>query len=132
MTTYVIASECEAIQPIFITYKFGRGFLIIVQHIFTPLRNQRFRFPNKGAHVVASLCTTIALLLLSFIFTSFLFCSKWGFGGFAPDDSSHLIIRVFLFRFHFFFFHRNKKEKVNKRNCLSPRLVRDSGVFNTK
>ncbi len=36
-----------------------------------------------------------------------------GFGGKAPDDSSHLIIRVFLFRFCFFFFHRNKKEKVN-------------------
>ena len=35
------------------------------------------------------------------------------FGGKAPDDSSHLIIRVFLFRFCFFFFHRNKKEKVN-------------------
>ena len=36
-----------------------------------------------------------------------------GFGGKAPEDSSHLIIRVFLFRFCFFFFHRNKKEKVN-------------------
>ena len=42
--------------------------------------------------------------------------SFYGFGGKAPDDSSHLIIRVFLFRFYFFFLHRNQKEKVNKEN----------------
>ena len=48
-----------------------------------------------------------------------------GFGGKAPDDSSHLIIRVFLFRFHFFFFLRNKKEKVNKSIWLFAQFVRD-------
>ena len=39
-----------------------------------------------------------------------------GVRGKAPDDSSHLIIRVFLFRFYFLFLHRNQKEKVNKEN----------------
>ena len=37
-----------------------------------------------------------------------------GFQGKSPDDSSHLIKRVFLFRFYFFFLRRNQKEKVNK------------------
>ena len=50
-----------------------------------------------------------------------------GFGGKAPDDSSHLIIRVFLFRFCFFFFHRNKKEKVNI--SLSVGLAKPTYVF---
>ena len=50
-----------------------------------------------------------------------------GFGGKAPEDSSHLIIRVFLFRFCFFFFHRNKKEKVNI--SLSVGLAKPTYVF---
>ena len=50
-----------------------------------------------------------------------------GFGGKAPDDSSHLIIRVFLFRFCFFFFHRNKKEKVNI--SLSVGLAKPTYLF---
>ena len=50
-----------------------------------------------------------------------------GFGGKALDDSSHLIIRVFLFRFCFFFFHRNKKEKVNI--SLSVGLAKPTYVF---
>ena len=42
----------------------------------------------------------------------------WLFGGSganAPDNSFHLFLRVFLFRFYFFFLPRNQKEKVNKR-----------------
>ncbi len=50
-----------------------------------------------------------------------------GFGGKAPEDSCHLIIRVFLFRFCFFFFHRNKKEKVNI--SLSVGLAKPTYVF---
>ena len=50
-----------------------------------------------------------------------------GFGGKAPEDSSHLIIRVFLFRFCFFFFHRNKKEKVNI--SLSVGLAKPTYLF---
>ena len=50
-----------------------------------------------------------------------------GFGGKAPEDSSHLIIRVFLFLFCFFFFHRNKKEKVNI--SLSVGLAKPTYVF---
>ena len=50
-----------------------------------------------------------------------------GFGGKAPDNSSHLIIRVFLFRFCFFFFHRNKKEKVNI--SLSVGLAKPTYLF---
>ena len=50
-----------------------------------------------------------------------------GFGGKAPDDSSHLIIRVFLFRFCFLFFHRNKKEKVNI--SLSVGLAKPTYLF---
>ena len=50
-----------------------------------------------------------------------------GFGGKVPEDSSHLIIRVFLFRFCFFFFHRNKKEKVNI--SLSVGLAKPTNLF---
>ena len=50
-----------------------------------------------------------------------------GFGGKAPEDSSHLIIRVFLFRFCLFFFHRNKKEKVNI--SLSVGLAKPTYLF---
>ena len=50
-----------------------------------------------------------------------------GFGGKVPEDSSHLIIRVFLFRFCFFFFHRNKKEKVNI--SLSVGLAKPTYLF---
>ena len=50
-----------------------------------------------------------------------------GLGGKAPENSSHLIIRVFLFRFCFFFFHRNKKEKVNI--SLSVGLAKPTYLF---
>ena len=50
-----------------------------------------------------------------------------GFGGKAPEDSSNLIIRVFLFRICFFFFHRNKKEKVNI--SLSVGLAKPTYMF---
>ena len=67
--------------------------------------------------------------LFLFEILHFALCDKYdrGFVGKASDDSSHLIIRVFLFRFCFFFFHRNKKEKVNI--SLSVGLAKPTYVF---
>ena len=67
--------------------------------------------------------------LFLFEILRFALCDKYnrGFGGKAPEDSSHLIIRVFLFRFCFFFFHRNKKEKVNI--SLSVGLAKPTYLF---
>ncbi len=75
-------------------------------------------FPPRGRN------TTFLLEILRFsLYDKY----NRGFGGKAPEDSSHLIIRVFLFRFCFFFFHRNKKEKVNI--SLSVGLAKPTYLF---
>jgi len=82
-----------------------------------------FRSSNLSVQIEILRVNLLNILLFSTVYPSEWRKSNRGFGGIAPDDSSHLVIRVFLFRFYFFFFHRNKKEKVNNGNIKPSPLL---------